>query len=182
MSEVKFEAVEVRLSDPIVRDAIFAAWGGFCAYCREKADQTDHVFPVSAGGGDTLGNIVAACARCNMRKGDILLQRGFMEIILARAVSKAPGVCARIEALREIAARPSDWRKSVAIQGRKHPAKHTSSMTFRVEEDLQAEFIAVCKENDVSAAQVLRGIMRDYLESTTCDNLTVVCEVEQKGS
>ena len=39
-----------------------------------------------------------------------------------------------------------------------------SSMTFRLPSDLQAAFIAACKSNDVSAAQVLRAAMRDYLE------------------
>ena len=40
----------------------------------------------------------------------------------------------------------------------------TSSMTFRLPSDLQAAFIAACKANDQSAAQVLRAAMRDYLE------------------
>jgi hypothetical protein len=40
----------------------------------------------------------------------------------------------------------------------------SGSMTFRVEPDLQAAFVAACKSNDVSAAQVLRAAMRDYLE------------------
>lgn len=39
-----------------------------------------------------------------------------------------------------------------------------SSMTFRLPADLQAAFIAACKANDQSAAQVLRAAMRDYLE------------------
>lgn len=40
----------------------------------------------------------------------------------------------------------------------------SGSMTFRVEPDLQAAFVAACKANDQSAAQVLRAAMRDYLE------------------
>ena len=40
----------------------------------------------------------------------------------------------------------------------------TGSMTFRVDPALQAAFIAACKANDQSAAQVLRAAMRDYLE------------------
>ena len=40
----------------------------------------------------------------------------------------------------------------------------SGSMTFRVEPDLQAAFVAACKANDLSAAQVLRAAMRDYLE------------------
>ncbi|MEV0948689.1 HNH endonuclease [Rhodococcus sp. NPDC049939] len=42
-----------------------------CAYCgRQGARTVDHVFPKSRGGGDTYGNLVAACARCNQRKAD----------------------------------------------------------------------------------------------------------------
>lgn len=40
----------------------------------------------------------------------------------------------------------------------------SGSMTFRVDADLQAAFVAACKANDLSAAQVLRAAMRDYLE------------------
>lgn len=43
----------------------------------------------------------------------------------------------------------------------------SSSMTFRVDADLQAAFIAACKSNDVSAAQVLRAAMRAYLENNS---------------
>lgn len=43
-------------------------------------------------------------------------------------------------------------------------AAASGSMTFRVDADLQAAFVAACKAQDVSAAQVLRAAMRDYLE------------------
>lgn len=39
-----------------------------------------------------------------------------------------------------------------------------ASMTFRLPADLQAAFVAACKANDMSAAQVLRAAMREYLE------------------
>lgn len=43
-----------------------------CQYCGKKApDMTiDHVIPRSRGGGDTWENLVAACVRCNNRKGN----------------------------------------------------------------------------------------------------------------
>jgi len=34
---------------------------------------------------------------------------------------------------------------------------------FRLERGLREEFLAVCKANDVPAAQVLRGYMRSYI-------------------
>lgn len=46
-----------------------------------------------------------------------------------------------------------------------------SSMTFRLPADLQAAFVAACKANDVSAAQVLRAAMRAYLESNSQPSL-----------
>lgn len=39
----------------------------------------------------------------------------------------------------------------------------SGSMTFRVEPELQAAFVAACKSADLSAAQVLRAAMRDFL-------------------
>lgn len=42
-----------------------------CQYCGNKRDLTvDHVLPKSRGGRDTWENLVAACNRCNNRKGD----------------------------------------------------------------------------------------------------------------
>lgn len=37
------------------------------------------------------------------------------------------------------------------------------SMTFRLPTELQAAFVAACKASDMSAAQVLRGFMREYV-------------------
>ncbi len=41
-----------------------------CAYCGGHATTIDHVLPRSRGGGNTWTNTVAACERCNGRKGD----------------------------------------------------------------------------------------------------------------
>ncbi len=41
-----------------------------CAYCGGSASTIDHVLPRSRGGRNTWLNTVAACARCNQRKGD----------------------------------------------------------------------------------------------------------------
>jgi len=46
-----------------------------------------------------------------------------------------------------------------------------SSMTFRLPADLQAAFVAACKANDMSAAQVLRAAMREYLERNAQSSL-----------
>lgn len=41
----------------------------------------------------------------------------------------------------------------------------SGSMTFRVDPELQAAFVAACKEKDLTAAQVLRAAMRHFLEN-----------------
>lgn len=44
------------------------------------------------------------------------------------------------------------------------PSNNDGTMTFRCPSDLQAAFVAACKAQDVTAAQVLRAAMRDFLE------------------
>lgn len=39
-----------------------------------------------------------------------------------------------------------------------------TSMTFRLDADLHAAFLAACKAADRSAAQELRAFMREYIE------------------
>lgn len=42
-----------------------------CQYCGSKSDLTlDHVVPKSRGGVDSWENLVTACNKCNVRKGD----------------------------------------------------------------------------------------------------------------
>jgi 5-methylcytosine-specific restriction endonuclease McrA len=57
----------------ITRRAVFARDGWACQYCGARAQLTvDHVIPRSKGGASTWDNIVASCAPCNRRKGDLL--------------------------------------------------------------------------------------------------------------
>jgi 5-methylcytosine-specific restriction endonuclease McrA len=44
-----------------------------CAYCGKHASTIDHVVPRSRGGRHRWENVVAACPKCNHRKGDQLL-------------------------------------------------------------------------------------------------------------
>jgi 5-methylcytosine-specific restriction endonuclease McrA len=47
-----------------------------CQYCGAREELTfDHVIPRSKGGTTTWENVVAACARCNRRKGNRLSPR-----------------------------------------------------------------------------------------------------------
>ena len=52
------------------RGGVLTRDGKRCAYCGATASTIDHVLPRSRGGGNTWPNTVAACGRCNQRKGD----------------------------------------------------------------------------------------------------------------
>ncbi len=52
-----------------------------CQYCGSTGDMTfDHVHPRSRGGRTTWDNVVAACGRCNLQKGDKTLRRSGMKL------------------------------------------------------------------------------------------------------
>ncbi|AFZ37744.1 HNH endonuclease [Stanieria cyanosphaera PCC 7437] len=56
---------------PLTRRNVLERDRHTCQYCRAKNEQLtlDHVIPRSRGGGDTWENLVAACVRCNVKKG-----------------------------------------------------------------------------------------------------------------
>ncbi len=65
--------VPYRREVPLTRRAVLERDGHACVYCGTRADTIDHVRPRSRGGLHVWTNVVAACARCNHRKGDRLL-------------------------------------------------------------------------------------------------------------
>jgi 5-methylcytosine-specific restriction endonuclease McrA len=52
------------------RAGVLARDGRRCGYCGGPASTIDHVLPRSRGGGNEWANTVAACGRCNNRKGN----------------------------------------------------------------------------------------------------------------
>ncbi len=68
-----FVRVPYRREVPLTRRAVLDRDNHVCVYCGLKADTIDHVRPRSRGGPHAWTNVVAACARCNHRKGDRLL-------------------------------------------------------------------------------------------------------------
>jgi len=72
---------EVRFS----RRNIFERDENTCQYCKKKFERSeltlDHVVPRSRGGTSTWQNIVLACIRCNMKKGDRLPQEINMKLL-----------------------------------------------------------------------------------------------------
>lgn len=65
--------VPYRREVPLTRRAVLDRDRHLCVYCGIRADTIDHVRPRSRGGLHAWTNVVAACARCNHRKGDRLL-------------------------------------------------------------------------------------------------------------
>ncbi|WP_107671179.1 HNH endonuclease [Cyanothece sp. BG0011] len=57
---------------PLTRRNILERDRHTCQYCRYKGEQLtlDHVIPRSRGGGDSWENLVTACVRCNVKKGN----------------------------------------------------------------------------------------------------------------
>jgi 5-methylcytosine-specific restriction endonuclease McrA len=71
-------AVKRRIS----RRVLFARDGHRCVYCGTHGGRLtlDHVVPRSRGGDSTWENVVTACAPCNLRKGDRLLEEARMTL------------------------------------------------------------------------------------------------------
>jgi 5-methylcytosine-specific restriction endonuclease McrA len=69
----RYVRVPYRREVPLTRRAVLDRDGHACVYCGLRADTIDHVRPRSRGGAHVWTNVVAACARCNHRKGDRLL-------------------------------------------------------------------------------------------------------------
>src|SRR5207302_4261592 len=57
--------------------------GYACQVCNRRGDclALDHVLPRSRGGETTWTNVVAACLKCNLRKGNRLLEEAGMRLI-----------------------------------------------------------------------------------------------------
>ncbi|MCQ3802607.1 MAG: HNH endonuclease [bacterium] len=58
---------------PLTRRAVFGRDGNLCQYCGGDAESLDHVVPRSRGGAHSWDNVVACCRRCNIKKGNRLL-------------------------------------------------------------------------------------------------------------
>ncbi len=60
---------------------LFLSDGFLCQYCGSKGDLTfDHVVPRASGGVTSWENVVAACSRCNLKKGSKSLRRAGMSL------------------------------------------------------------------------------------------------------
>lgn len=53
-----------------------------CGYCGKDADTVDHILPRSRGGETTWTNTVAACFKCNSKKGSRTLKESGMKLLV----------------------------------------------------------------------------------------------------
>ncbi len=65
----RFVSVPYARRVPVNRRTVFHRDRYSCQYCGRQAENLDHVVPRSLGGEHTWSNVVAACRRCNTRKG-----------------------------------------------------------------------------------------------------------------
>lgn len=75
----------LRQVPPLTNQALFRRDRNLCLYCGDEHPDReltrDHVVPRSRGGSDEWDNVVAACRRCNHRKGDRLPHERNMELL-----------------------------------------------------------------------------------------------------
>ncbi len=75
----------IRLRPPLTNPALFQRDNFQCLYCGDyfmsEYLSRDHVHPTSRGGEDKWENVVAACKRCNQRKGNYLLSEINMSLL-----------------------------------------------------------------------------------------------------
>jgi len=76
---------------PLSRKAVFARDEGSCQYCAGPAENLDHIVPRSRGGSHTWENVVAACRRCNSRKGDRTPDEAGLSLVRAPTAPRRPG-------------------------------------------------------------------------------------------
>jgi 5-methylcytosine-specific restriction endonuclease McrA len=77
---VRYVHVPRRLRRQVTNTFLFARDGYSCQYCgRHRKDlgyreslTRDHIVPLSRGGDNRWTNVVTACSRCNLRKGNHL--------------------------------------------------------------------------------------------------------------
>lgn len=98
---------------PLTRRNVFQRDRHTCQYCAYKGEQLsiDHVIPRSRGGQDTWENVITACIRCNVRKGNRTPKEADMPMA---SVPRRPASTLYFEATRQIRnGRYAEWRKYV---------------------------------------------------------------------
>ena len=70
------------MANNVSRKAIFTRDHHTCAYCKAKENLTlDHILPQSRGGHDEWSNLITACLRCNLKKGNRTPKEANMQLL-----------------------------------------------------------------------------------------------------
>ncbi|MBW9209909.1 HNH endonuclease [Mumia sp. zg.B53] len=78
----------VHARTPLCTKGAVKARDRHCGYCGGPAETVDHILPRSRGGLLTWENAVAACLRCNHRKGDRTPAEAGMTLIVTPAAPR----------------------------------------------------------------------------------------------
>lgn len=98
---------------PLTRRNILERDEHSCQYCSYKGDNLtlDHVVPRSRGGGDSWENIVTACVRCNVNKGNRTPKEASM---LLKRQPRRPYSSLHFEIIKHVKGdRNQEWKKYV---------------------------------------------------------------------
>ena len=90
---------------PLTRAAVYKRDDYECAYCGSKKNLTiDHILPRSRGGKDTWTNLITACEKCNMKKGNRTPEEAGMKL---RKKPYRPSFFSFILKSKKV---PEDWK------------------------------------------------------------------------
>lgn len=98
---------------PLTRKNILERDRHTCQYCSKRGEQLtlDHIMPKSRGGPESWENLVAACMRCNVRKGNRTPKEAGMPL---KTRPRKPYSSLYFELLRNTRNNANDeWRKYV---------------------------------------------------------------------
>jgi 5-methylcytosine-specific restriction endonuclease McrA len=98
---------------PLTRRNLLQRDDHTCQYCGYKGDglTLDHVVPRSRGGGDSWENMVAACVRCNVKKGNRTPKEAGMPLV---SQPRKPHSSLYFEVTRQIhGGLHQEWKKYV---------------------------------------------------------------------
>jgi len=85
-----------------------------CQYCSKQTTPLtlDHIIPKNKGGKDSWENLVAACSKCNTRKGDTLLKHMDMKLL------KKPRKPSKLFQLQTYVNKKQDnWKQYLFMEG-----------------------------------------------------------------
>tara|TARA_Y100001970_G_C14058524_1_gene762891 strand:+ start:57 stop:572 length:516 start_codon:yes stop_codon:yes gene_type:complete len=85
-----------------------------CQYCAKQVTPLtlDHIVPRNKGGKDSWENLVAACSKCNTRKGDTLLKHMDMKLL------KKPRKPSKLFQLQTYVNKKQDnWKQYLFMEG-----------------------------------------------------------------